>query len=88
MNETIREINKKNSIVEADPSDSELRILDWILYQVCLACNNNNNNISGSLGFHASISITLINYFVFVTFELIHTLLSDGRKGWPSRAFR
>jgi hypothetical protein len=37
MNETIREINKKNSIVEADPSDSELRILDWILYQVCFS---------------------------------------------------
>ena len=35
MNETIREINKKNSIIEADPLDSELRILDWILFQVC-----------------------------------------------------
>jgi len=35
MNETIQEINKKNSIIEADPLDSELRILDWILYQVC-----------------------------------------------------
>jgi hypothetical protein len=35
MNETIQEINKKNSIFEADPLDSELRILDWIFYQVC-----------------------------------------------------
>jgi hypothetical protein len=24
-----------DSILEADPLDSELRILDWILYQVC-----------------------------------------------------
>jgi hypothetical protein len=34
MNEIIDEINKKNSIIESDPLDSELRILDWILYQV------------------------------------------------------
>ena len=35
MNEIIDEINKKHSIIEQDPLDSELRILDWILYQVC-----------------------------------------------------
>jgi hypothetical protein len=35
MNETIQEINKKHSIIEADPLDSQLRILDWIFYQVC-----------------------------------------------------
>ena len=35
MNEIIDEINKKNSILEQDPLDSELRILDWIFYQVC-----------------------------------------------------
>jgi hypothetical protein len=35
MNEIIDEINKKNSILEADPLDSEVRILDWILYMVC-----------------------------------------------------
>ena len=35
MNEIIDEINKKNSIIGQDPLDSELRILDWILYQVC-----------------------------------------------------
>jgi hypothetical protein len=35
MNEIIDEINKKKSIIEQDPLDSELRILDWILYQVC-----------------------------------------------------
>jgi len=35
MNELIDEINKKDSIVESDPLDSEVRILDWILYQVC-----------------------------------------------------
>lgn len=36
MNETIQEIKKKNSIfVESDILDRELRILDWIFYQVC-----------------------------------------------------
>jgi hypothetical protein len=36
MNKIIDEINEKDSIIEADPLDSELRILDWILYQVCV----------------------------------------------------
>jgi hypothetical protein len=35
INGIIDEINKSDSIFEADPLDSELRILDWILYQVC-----------------------------------------------------
>ena len=35
MNAIIDEINKKDSIIEQDALDSELRILDWILYQVC-----------------------------------------------------
>ena len=35
MNEIIEKINKTDSIFEADPLDSELRILDWILFQVC-----------------------------------------------------
>lgn len=35
MNELIDEINKMDSIIESDPLDSEVRILDWILYQVC-----------------------------------------------------
>jgi hypothetical protein len=35
MNQIIDVINKKHSIIEQDPLDSELRILDWILYQVC-----------------------------------------------------
>ena len=35
INETIQEIKKKDSIFESDILDSELRILDWILYQVC-----------------------------------------------------
>ena len=35
MNETIQEINKADSIFESDILDSELRILDWIFYQVC-----------------------------------------------------
>jgi hypothetical protein len=35
MSETIQEIKKKDSIFESDILDSELRILDWIFYQVC-----------------------------------------------------
>jgi uncharacterized protein YicC (UPF0701 family) len=38
IQETMKEINKKDSIIESDPLDSELRILDWIFYQ---ACSNN-----------------------------------------------
>lgn len=35
MNETVLKINKTHSIFEADILHSELRILDWIFYQVC-----------------------------------------------------
>jgi hypothetical protein len=35
MNEIIGRINQIDSAIEADPLHSELRILDWILYQVC-----------------------------------------------------
>jgi len=35
MNELIDQINTKDSIIEADPLDSEVRILDWILFVVC-----------------------------------------------------
>jgi hypothetical protein len=35
MNETILKINQTHEIFEADILDSELRILDWIFYQVC-----------------------------------------------------
>jgi hypothetical protein len=35
MNEIIDIINQTHSIIEADKLHSELRILDWILYQVC-----------------------------------------------------
>jgi sensor histidine kinase regulating citrate/malate metabolism len=35
MNQVINEINKKESIIERDPLDSELRILGWIFFQVC-----------------------------------------------------
>jgi hypothetical protein len=35
MNEIIDVINQRDSILEADKLQSELRILDWILYQVC-----------------------------------------------------
>ena len=36
MNETIQEINKTYSIFVSDKLHSELRILDWIFYQVCI----------------------------------------------------
>ena len=36
MNEILTKIRKTDSIFELDPLDSELRILDWILYQVCM----------------------------------------------------
>ena len=35
MNEIIDKINEKDSMLETDPLDSELRILDWILYIFC-----------------------------------------------------
>ena len=35
ISETIQEIKKLDSIFESDRLDSELRILDWIFYQVC-----------------------------------------------------
>jgi hypothetical protein len=28
-------INQKKNLIGRDPLDSELRILDWILYQLC-----------------------------------------------------
>jgi hypothetical protein len=36
MNEIIDKINQLDDAIEADPLDSELRILDWIFYQVCI----------------------------------------------------
>ena len=36
MNEIILSINKTYSIFESDKLHSELRILDWIFYQVCI----------------------------------------------------
>jgi len=35
MNEIIDTINKIDSAIEADPLHRDLRILDWILYEVC-----------------------------------------------------
>jgi hypothetical protein len=35
MSEIILRINKTHSIFESDKLHSELRILDWIFYQVC-----------------------------------------------------
>jgi hypothetical protein len=36
MNEIIERVNQTYSIIEADKLHSELRILGWILYQVCV----------------------------------------------------
>ena len=36
MNETTQVINKTHSIFDADKLHSELRILEWILYQICI----------------------------------------------------
>ena len=36
MNEIIDTLNKMDSAIEANPLNSELRILDWILYQLCI----------------------------------------------------
>jgi len=35
MNEFIDTVNKTDSAIEDDPLHRDLRILDWILYQVC-----------------------------------------------------
>ena len=35
MNETILKINQTHSIIQSDKLHSELRILNWIQYQVC-----------------------------------------------------
>jgi hypothetical protein len=35
MNEIIDVVTQMDSAIEADPLHTELRILDWILYQVC-----------------------------------------------------
>jgi uncharacterized protein YicC (UPF0701 family) len=44
MNETIQKINKTDSIFDSDKLHSELRILDWIFYQVSLD-NNRSTKI-------------------------------------------
>jgi hypothetical protein len=36
MNEIIHKINQTDDAIEADPFHSELRALDWILYQLCV----------------------------------------------------
>ncbi|HEY9399364.1 MAG TPA: hypothetical protein VIP29_05670 [Nitrososphaeraceae archaeon] len=36
MNEIILSINQTHSVLEADIYHSELRILDWLFYQVCI----------------------------------------------------
>jgi hypothetical protein len=44
MNETIQEIKKKDSIFESDILDTELKILDWIFYQVCVNTQDQGGN--------------------------------------------
>lgn len=49
MNETIQEIEKKDSIFESDILDSELRILDWIFFQVCVSQTGSSSSKPTSL---------------------------------------
>ena len=35
MNATVLKINQTHSIIQSDKLHSELRILNWILYQIC-----------------------------------------------------
>jgi hypothetical protein len=35
MNVITHKINQLDDLIEADPLDSQLRILEWIFYQVC-----------------------------------------------------
>jgi hypothetical protein len=39
MNKIILKIKETDSIIEADPMHSELRILDWIFYHFCSSQN-------------------------------------------------
>ena len=48
MNETVLKINKTYTIEEADILHSELRILDWIFYQVC---NDQQKRLSTNQGY-------------------------------------
>ena len=45
MNEIIQEINKEDSVFNSNKLHSELRILDWIFYQVCV-------NVQDKTGIH------------------------------------
>ena len=35
MKELVEKVKQIDDVIEADPLHSEIRILDWILYQVC-----------------------------------------------------
>jgi hypothetical protein len=35
MTEIVDKVNKLDDSIEADPLHSEIRILDWILYEIC-----------------------------------------------------
>jgi hypothetical protein len=48
MNEIIDTVNQTDSIIEADKLQSELRILEWVLYQVCV--NKKWNYFRDNLG--------------------------------------
>jgi len=49
MNEIILAINQTYSILEADKLHSELRILDWMLYQVCINQKDSRLDVISSL---------------------------------------
>jgi hypothetical protein len=66
INEIIDKINKTHDIFDADRLDSELRILDWILYQVC---SNEIKNIT-CLTFHKRSFFSDYYSFTLLTLQI------------------
>jgi hypothetical protein len=59
MNEIVLKINRTYSIFQSDKLHSELRILDWILFQVC------RNKIKKEIG------VVVIRKKIFIRFFLL-----------------
>ena len=64
MNEIIDKINQTDSILKADKLHSELRILDWILYQVCIneKYNYSSRDNLGKANYYIANSNTINSY--------------------------
>ena len=61
MSETIQEINKTYSIFDSDKLHSELRILDWIFYQVCILSRSGGLTDAASITFFSNSSVSFLN---------------------------